>query len=248
MQKIKKALSLLIVISFLCAPDNSLALRPPSHFNKSTEGLIEDRREEASVSDKFLTRVDLEKQNFTFMMFKPDADAAAQEEILGEIQKRGFKIVYMGKPRRYTDEKAKKHYAEHDERHKNRPFYNSLVEYLTSGEAAPVILQKTDSANAVEEFKKLAGKSNGAEPGTLRYNRTRIIPRGPGINIEYNGTHASGSMAEALREISIIFTEAELKGIFDEDICLLIKNGLPAMEEDILRGKIAVASLLMQNI
>lgn len=248
MQKIKKALSLLIAISFLCAPESCFALRPPSRFNRSTEELIKNRLEETGASGKFLTLMDLKKQNFTFMMFKPDAGAAVREEILKEIQAKDFKIVYMGKPRRYTDGEARKHYAEHDERHKNRPFYNSLVEYLTSGEAVPIILQKTDSADAVEEFKRLTGKSNGTEPWTLRYNRTQIIPRGPDIKLECNKIHASGSMAEALREINIIFTEGELRGVFDDDVYLLIKNGLPTIEEDILRGKINVNNLLMQNI
>lgn len=191
-----------------------------------------------------LSSLDLSRQNFTFAMFKPDAEATMQEEILKEAQEKGFEIVYIGDRRRYTDEKARKHYAEHDEQHKNKLFYNPLVKYLMSGEVVPVILQKIDSKNAIEEFKKLAGKSNGTESNTLRYNRTQLISYGPGVNLEYNKIHASGSMSEVLRESSIIFTERELKSIFDDDVYLLIKNGLSAIEEDILKGRVTLSSLL----
>ncbi|MDP2921737.1 MAG: nucleoside-diphosphate kinase [Candidatus Omnitrophota bacterium] len=244
MKQINKIINIALIFTLIGAfltPQHGYALRPLMQGSLAKETVkVQEKKDKAF----FITLSDLQSQNFTFAMFKPDAGEDIQKEILDEIKDKGFKIVYIGNPRRYTQENARRHYAEHDERHKNKPYYNPLVQYLISGESVPLILQKTDSKNAVEEFKKLAGESNGTEPGTLRYRRTQLVPSGSGINLQHNKIHASGSMAEALREISIIFTDEELEAIFDDDLYSVIKNKLSGLEEEILKNRVTIDNLL----
>ncbi len=183
---------------------------------------------------------DFKKQNFTFAILKPDVTDIMQEQILKDIRTNGFEIVYIGNPRRYTKEEAEKHYMEH----KGKPFYEGLVQYIISGEVVPLILRKADSGNAIEEFKKLVGKSDGTEINTLR-NRYGVSPTPyKGINIQYNKIHASDSMPIVLREASLIFTDEELKNIFDRDLYLLIKERLSLQDDGILKGSISIDDLL----
>ncbi len=101
--------------------------------------------------------------NRTFTMIKPDAVKAGHiGNILQKINEGGFRIVAM-KYTRLTPEAAGQFYAVH----KERPFYQELVDFMSSGPIVAAILEKD---NAVEDFRKLIGATNPAEaePGTIR--------------------------------------------------------------------------------
>src|SRR5690606_2323564 len=101
--------------------------------------------------------------NRTFTMIKPDAVANGHiGAIINDITTAGFKIVAL-KYTKLTPEKAGAFY----EVHKERPFYNDLVSFMSSGPIVAAILEKD---NAVEEFRKLIGATDPskAEEGTIR--------------------------------------------------------------------------------
>ncbi len=101
--------------------------------------------------------------NRTFTMIKPDAFSKGHTgAILDQITKAGFKIIAL-KLTQLTSEKAGAFY----EVHKERPFYNELVQFMSSGPIVAAILEKT---NAVADFRKLIGATDPAkaEEGTIR--------------------------------------------------------------------------------
>lgn len=101
--------------------------------------------------------------NKTFTMIKPDAVKAGNiGNILQKINEGGFKICAM-KLTHLSKEKAGEFYGVH----KGRPFYDELVDFMSSGPIVAAILEKE---NAVEDFRKLIGATNPAEaaPGTIR--------------------------------------------------------------------------------
>ena len=132
----------------------------------------------------------------TFVMLKPDA---VQRSLIGELILRlehcGLKLVAM-KFMNISPELAKKHYEEHI----GKPFYNKLVEYITSGPVVPMVFEGT---NAVEFVRKLVGSTDPqkASPGTIRADFGQEIGR--------NLIHASDSKASSEREIALFFSEHE---------------------------------------
>ena len=101
--------------------------------------------------------------NRTFTMLKPDAvEKGHIGAILEKINASGFRIVAM-KLTQMTVDDAKAFYAVH----KERPFYNDLVQYMTRGPIVAAILEKD---NAVEDFRSLIGSTNPADAaeGTIR--------------------------------------------------------------------------------
>ena len=103
------------------------------------------------------------KKDITFTMIKPDAvEKGYIGGILNKINEAGFKIIAM-KLTLLSSDDAKKFYAIHSE----RPFFNDLISYMTSGPIVAAVLQKE---NAVEDFRKLIGSTNPeeAEEGTIR--------------------------------------------------------------------------------
>ncbi len=134
--------------------------------------------------------------NRTFTMIKPDAFADGNTgAILSMIEKAGFKLI-AAKLTHLTAETAGKFYAVHSE----RPFYNDLCKYMSSGPIVAVILQKE---NAVADFRTLIGATNpaNAEEGTIR----KIFAR----SIEANAVHGSDSDENAAIEGSFFFSELE---------------------------------------
>ena len=135
--------------------------------------------------------------NRTFTMIKPDA---VQDNHIGAItqmmEEGGFRIVAMKKTR-LTPERAGEFYAVH----KERPFYNDLVSYMSKGPIVAMILEKE---NAVEDFRKLIGATNPAqaEEGTIRKRFAK--------SIESNAVHGSDSDENAAIEISYFFSKLEL--------------------------------------
>jgi nucleoside-diphosphate kinase len=134
--------------------------------------------------------------NKTFTMIKPDAVAAGHiGAILDKITKSGFKITAL----KYTwlsTEKAGQFYAVHSE----RPFYNALVSFMSSGPIVAAILEKD---NAVEDFRKLIGATDPskAEPGTIR----NLFAK----SIDANAVHGSDSDENAQIEGSFFFSAFE---------------------------------------
>ena len=135
--------------------------------------------------------------NKTLAILKPDA---IRKNYTGDIIKMilaaGFKIKGM-KMLRMTPESAKVFYLVH----KDRPFYNDLVEYMTSGHCIPMALEKE---NAVAEYRKLIGATDPtqAEEGTVRklYAKDKAE----------NAVHGSDSDENAAIEIAHFFSTQEL--------------------------------------
>jgi len=134
--------------------------------------------------------------NRTFTMIKPDAFGAGNTgAILKIIEDAGFKIK-AAKALSLTQEKAGKFY----EVHKERPFYNDLCSYMSSGSILAAVLEKE---NAVADFRKLIGATNPAEAeeGTIR----KLFAK----SIEANAIHGSDSDENAEIESSFFFSNLE---------------------------------------
>lgn len=135
--------------------------------------------------------------NRTLAILKPDC---VRKELIGKvishIQNAGFKILGL-KMVKLTEDSAKGFY----EIHKERPFFNDLITYMTSGPCVPIVLEKE---NAVEEFRKLIGATDPAkaEDGTIR----KLYAD----NIQENIVHGSDSNENASKEISHFFSRKEL--------------------------------------
>jgi len=129
-------------------------------------------------------------------MIKPDAVSANNTgAIIKMIEDAGFRIIALKKTR-LTKERAGEFYAIH----KERPFYNDLCEYMSSGAIVPMILEKS---NAVEDFRKLIGATDPkkAAPGTIR----NLFAK----SIEANAIHGSDSDANAQIEGNFFFSALE---------------------------------------
>lgn len=134
--------------------------------------------------------------NKTFTMIKPDAVGAGNTgAIIKMIEGAGFRIVALKKTL-LTKERAGQFYAVH----KERPFYNDLVNYMSSGPIVPMILEKD---NAVEDFRKLIGATDPkkAEAGTIRALFAK--------SIEANAIHGSDSDENAEIESDFFFSRLE---------------------------------------
>jgi nucleoside-diphosphate kinase len=139
----------------------------------------------------------------TLAIIKPDAVSDGYiGEIISMIIKTGFKIKAM-KMTYLTRKQAEKFY----EVHKERPFYNDLIDYMTSGACIPIVLEKD---NAVEDYRKLIGATDPAqaEEGTIR----KLYAR----NKQYNAVHGSDSDDNAEKEISFFFSTQELLDNFND--------------------------------
>lgn len=133
----------------------------------------------------------------TLCILKPDCVRKnLQGEVLSRIQKAGFKVLGF-KQVRLNIEEAKAFYKVHAE----RPFYNSLVEFMTSGPCVPVALEKE---NAVADYRTLIGATDPseAEAGTIR----KLFADNKGENI----VHGSDSVENGKIEVSFFFSETEL--------------------------------------
>ena len=134
--------------------------------------------------------------NFTFSIIKPNAVRTGKTgPILAMINEAGFEIAAM-KMVRITTEQAQSFYAIH----KERPFFNGLVEFMTSG---PVFVMVLRHENAVEEFRKLIGATDPgkAEPGTIR----KLYA----VSVQMNAIHGSDSDENAEKEASFFFSTFE---------------------------------------
>lgn len=135
----------------------------------------------------------------TLSIIKPDA---TRRNITGKInamlEEAGLRIVAQ-KRLRLTKDQAERFY----EVHRERPFYNSLVEFMISG---PVVVQVLEGEGAVALNRKVMGATNPeeAEEGTIRAKF--------GESIEANSVHGSDSEDNAKREIEFFFSDGEIVG------------------------------------
>jgi len=133
----------------------------------------------------------------TFAMVKPDG---VQRGLVGEVirrfEKKGIKVAAL-KLMQITPELAEKHYAEH----KERPFFTDLVNFITSGPVAAMVLE---GENVIAMVRTMMGATNPKDSalGTIRGDF--------GMTIDKNIIHGSDSPASAVREISIFFADTEI--------------------------------------
>ena len=134
--------------------------------------------------------------NITFTMIKPDGvENGHSGAIIDHIIKAGFAVKAM-KYTQLTRERASQFYAVHSE----RPFYNDLITYMSSGPIIAIILEKD---NAIEDFRKLIGATDPADaaPGTIR----NLFAK----SIEANAVHGSDSNENAAIEGNFFFSNLE---------------------------------------
>ncbi len=133
----------------------------------------------------------------TLAILKPDCvKKKLQGEVLAKIQKAGFKVIGLRQVR-LTKETAGAFYAVH----KGRPFYDSLVEFMSSGSCVPIALEKE---NAVADFRTLIGATDpkDAAEGTIR----KTFADSKGENI----VHGSDSAENGRIEVAFFYSEREL--------------------------------------
>lgn len=130
-------------------------------------------------------------------MIKPDAVADGHAgAIIQQIEKAGFNIIAIKKIK-LTKDQAAQFYAVHHE----RPFFDSLCSYMSSGEIIPMVLEKE---HAVTDFRTLIGSTNPeqAAEGTIRKQFAK--------SMEANAIHGSDSDENAIIEGNFFFSEKEL--------------------------------------
>ncbi len=128
----------------------------------------------------------------TLLMIKPDATARNLiGRILAMVEENGFRIVAI-RSKHFSREEAERFY----EVHREKPFFNDLVAYITGGMVVGVMLERE---NAVEKLRELVGATN---PKEARLGTIRAVF---GESIERNAVHASDSYENAQRELSFFF-------------------------------------------
>ena len=135
--------------------------------------------------------------NRTFSIIRPDATKRNITGSINKIIEENNLIIVAQKRIKLSKEKAEGFYAIH----KEKPFFNDLIQYMTSG---PVIVQVLEGKNAVEKYRKIMGSTNpeNAEDGTIRKKHA--------LNIQENSVHGSDSDANAKIEIGYFFNEDEI--------------------------------------
>lgn len=139
----------------------------------------------------------------TLAIIKPDAVASGKTGvILAHLQQAGF-VVRAARLTRLSRAQAGAFY----EVHRGRPFYDDLVEFMTSGPCMPLALERE---NAVAELRTVIGATDPAEAaaGTIR----KLYAESKGRN----AIHASDSPENAAREVGFFFTEGELAGLWGQ--------------------------------
>ncbi|HEY8347763.1 MAG TPA: nucleoside-diphosphate kinase [Symbiobacteriaceae bacterium] len=134
----------------------------------------------------------------SFVMVKPDGvQRGLIGEVISRLERRGLKLV-AAKLMRVPRELAEEHYAQL----KDKPFYPSLIEYITSG---PVMAMVWEGPNAIAIIRKTMGATDPAkaEPGSIRADFA--------CDVSYNVVHGSDSPESAAREIRLWFGDEGLE-------------------------------------
>ena len=135
----------------------------------------------------------------TLSIIKPDA---TKRNISGRInqiiEENGLRIIAQKRIKLSSDQ-AMKFYSIHNK----KPFFNDLINYMTSG---PVVVQVLEANNAVDKYREIMGSTNPekAKNGTIR----KILA----LNVQENSVHGSDSIKNAKNEINFFFTENEIVG------------------------------------
>ncbi len=135
--------------------------------------------------------------NITFAIIKPDAVKNDYTGLIYDrILKAGFKII-GAKLKKMTKDEANEFYSIHSD----KPFYNELTDFMSSGHSMVLALTKE---NAVEEWRKTIGATNPeeADEGTIRKDFA--------TSLSENAVHGSDSDENALKEINFFFSGTEL--------------------------------------
>ncbi|WP_036347461.1 nucleoside-diphosphate kinase [Mycolicibacterium aromaticivorans] len=129
----------------------------------------------------------------TLVLIKPDG---VQRQVVGEIisriERKGLTLAAL-ELKQVSDELARAHYAEHE----GKPFFDSLLEFITSGKVVAAVLE---GPRAIAAFRQLAGGTDPVEkatPGTIRGDF--------GLETQFNLVHGSDSPESAEREINLWF-------------------------------------------
>ncbi len=134
----------------------------------------------------------------TLSIVKPDG---VQKNLIGEVigrfEKAGLRIVAL-KMLRLTKDMAKGFYIVH----KDKPFYDSLTDFMSSG---PVVVMVVEGDNAIARVREIMGATNpkNAAPGTIRHDFAS--------DVEHNIVHGSDSPESARFEIGYFFSEIEIQ-------------------------------------
>ena len=133
----------------------------------------------------------------TFSIIKPDATKRNITGSINRIIEENDLTIIAQKRIKLSKEKAEGFYSIH----KDKPFFNDLISYMTSG---PVIIQVLQGKNAVEQYRKIMGATNpiNADNGTIRKEFA--------LNIQENSVHGSDSEENANIEIKYFFNEGEI--------------------------------------
>ena len=133
----------------------------------------------------------------TLVLIKPDGvNRALIGKVIEKLESTGLKITGM-KLILINKGLASKHYEEH----KDKPFFSSLVNFITS---SPVVALALNGENAIQKTRTMMGSTNPLEssPGTIRGDF--------GLSLEKNVIHGSANENDALREIKLYFSEDEI--------------------------------------
>jgi len=130
----------------------------------------------------------------TFFMIKPDGVRRnLVGEVISRVEEKGFEITKI-KMMMISKSLAEEHYGEH----KDKPFFNDLVEFITSG---PVVAMQVEGENVVAQIRNLMGATNpsDATPGSIRGDLA--------TELDKNVVHGSDSDTSAERELNLFFSE-----------------------------------------
>ena len=135
--------------------------------------------------------------NRTLTIIKPDAFGSGKAgKIIAHLEQGGFKVI-AARVMHLTERQAQEFYAVHRE----RPFYGSLVKFMTSGQCMPIVLEKAD---AVAGLRKAIGATDPAEAEANTVRKLFAESK------ERNAIHASDSDENASREARFFFAESDL--------------------------------------
>lgn len=135
----------------------------------------------------------------TLSIIKPDATARnLTGKIIAKLEEAGLRVIAQ-KRVKWSEAQARKFYQVHEQ----RPFYNDLVAFMTSG---PIVVQVLEGEGAVEKNREVMGATNPqeADAGTIRAEYAE--------NIERNSVHGSDSAENAAAEIGLCFDDSEIVG------------------------------------
>jgi len=133
----------------------------------------------------------------SLVLIKPDAmQRGLAGTIIARLEKQGLKLVAV-RMLHLDKALARRHYAIH----KDKPFFNSLVDYISS---APIVAAVFEGEGAIAAIRKMMGATDPAKAaaGTIRGDF--------GVDIEHNSTHGSDSIETAEQEIKLFFSDEEI--------------------------------------